>query len=188
MASSPTAYTPSPSLSKKKSYVIALATPNKADRILRLQAALTQVQEKNRDLKAHLGALEARLLELEAMVTTKTNEVNNAISNMVIEIKAQVLISSIPHKVQTCVVAKFWECPLQADNSLKIRIGGLPTQWDSSNMDYEDGLAALNEAIHPIHLDRKVVECISNKLQHDKKEHISSGHSIITLSTPAYCI
>lgn len=173
-----------PPLTRKKSYAMALVTPNKIDRIARLQTALNQVQEENRDLKTRLGALEARLQELESVAKLKATEVNQAISNMVTETQAQDLVSSIPHKVQTYVAAELRERRLQEDNSLKVRIGGLPTQWDASNIDYEDGLAALSEAIQPIQLDRKVVECISNKLNHDKKERIPSGHAIITFTTP----
>lgn len=179
------AHTPSPT--KKKSYALVLATPNKADRLTRLQVALNHVQEENRELKTRLCALEIRLSELEVMAKSKAVEVKDAIStisSMATSAQVQEVTSSLTHKVQACVTANFRERRLQEENALKIRIGGLPTEWDSRNIDFEDEVMALNEALHPAHVDRDALEAISNKRNHSKEDRIANGQAILILAKP----
>ena len=49
--------------------------------------------------------------------------------------------------------ANLRERRLQEKNVLKVRVGGLPTQWDSWQVDYEAGLTTFLETLHPVHID-----------------------------------
>lgn len=164
-----------------KNYAMALATPNKADKILRLQYSLNQVQEENQDLKARLGALESRLAELETKALLKVIKVNDAFVTMAKEAQVQEVLSSISSKVQSWVTAEFQEQQLQQKNALKVCIGGLSAKWDvqGAKSDYESDLTILNEALHPIHLEQGIIESINSKFQRDLGERHSSGQAIL---------
>lgn len=44
-----------------------------------------------------------------------------------------------------CITANLCERHFQEQNTLKVRIGGLLAEWDSRNVDYDDGIEALTK-------------------------------------------
>ncbi|MCO5600272.1 hypothetical protein L7F22_054382 [Adiantum nelumboides] len=150
----------------RPSFATALAAPNKANRIGQLQATLDRVMEENRDLKARLSALEAPFDTMVGLATDKVKEV---------EAKVTQAHTVTLTKVETCVKTEFREQHLQAENTLKVRIGGLPRAWDEYK-DFVEGISFLNETLKPINVDYDMVASFHNK---SNNKRTLSGHAIL---------
>ena len=172
-----------PFLSRKKSYAMALITPNKVNWLSRLQAALQQVQEENHELKARLVSLKTRLSELETVAVAKVSGVKHELSTMATATQVQEVVKTMASKVESYVSMGLRERQLQEKNAFKVCVGGLPPEWDTNDGDLKDGVTVLNEAFQPIHIDLQYVESLSNKQNHNKDERIANGQAIITFTS-----
>ena len=119
------------------------------------------------------------------MARSKANEVDTAISTMATGAQIQEVTSSLNHRVQACMDANIRERQLQEKNALKVRVGGLPTQWDSWQVDYETGLTTFLETLHPVRIDADSLEMVCNKkCRHLKADRIASGQAILVFNKP----
>ncbi|MCO5608566.1 hypothetical protein L7F22_062777 [Adiantum nelumboides] len=152
----------------RPSFATVLAASSKADRIGQLQANFDWVMEENRDLKARLSALEARFDTMVGLATDKVKEVEAKVT------QAHIITLT---KVETCVKTELREQHLQEENTLKVRIGGLPRAWDEYK-DFSEGISFLNETLKPINVDYDMVASFHNK---SKNKRTPSGHAILEL-------
>ncbi|MCO5603041.1 hypothetical protein L7F22_057184 [Adiantum nelumboides] len=153
----------------RPSFATVLAAPSKADRVGQLQATLDRVMEENRDLEARLSALEACFDTMVGLATT----------DKVKEVKAKVTQAHTIAltKVETCVKTELREQHLQEENTIKVRIGGLPQAWDEYK-DFSKGITFLNKTFKPVNVNYDKIASLTNK---SNNKHTPSGHAILEL-------